>query len=85
MGATQAVNNNSFLIEAVSASQMTLGGGAQLVAEPAGAEITLQVGSVGPAFWIFTVVCILSLLFGLTIMPETKGRTLEEIGSSWKK
>ena len=85
VGATQAVNNNSFLIEAATASQITLGGGAQLAAEPAGAEITLQVGSVGPAFWIFTVVCILSLLFGLTIMPETKGRTLEEIGSSWKK
>ncbi len=22
-------------------------------------------------------------IFGLTIMPETRGRTLEEIGSSW--
>lgn len=43
------------------------------------------VGSVGGAFWLFTGVCILSLLFGLTMMPETRGRTLEEIARSWRK
>ena len=43
------------------------------------------VGSVGGAFWLFTIVCGLSFLFGLTLMPETKGRTLEEIAQSWTK
>jgi sugar porter (SP) family MFS transporter len=43
------------------------------------------VGSVGGAFWLFTGICILSFLFGLRMMPETKGRTLEEIAQSWKK
>jgi sugar porter (SP) family MFS transporter len=43
------------------------------------------VGSVGGAFWLFTGVCVLAFLFGLFMMPETKGRTLEEIASSWKK
>ena len=42
-------------------------------------------GNLALAFWPFTGICLLSLLFGLTIMPETKGRTLEEIGSSWQK
>ena len=66
-------------------NQLMLGGGAQLTDEPAGAEVTLQIGSLAPAFYLFTVICILSLLFGLTIMPETKGRTLEDIGSSWER
>jgi len=43
------------------------------------------VGSVGGAFWLFTGVCLLAFLFGLMMMPETKGRTLEEIASSWRK
>jgi sugar porter (SP) family MFS transporter len=43
------------------------------------------VGSPGGAFWLFTVICILSFLFGWWMMPETKGRTLEEIAESWKK
>ncbi len=46
---------------------------------------TNLVGSVGGAFWLFTVICILSFLFGWRMMPETKGRTLEEIAESWKK
>jgi nitrate/nitrite transporter NarK len=41
------------------------------------------VGSVAAAFWLFTGVCILSFLFGWLLMPETKGRTLEDIGESW--
>jgi sugar porter (SP) family MFS transporter len=40
-------------------------------------------GSVAAAFWLFTGVCMLSFLFGWLLMPETKGRTLEEIGESW--
>lgn len=43
------------------------------------------VGSVGGVFWLFTGVCLLSFLFGLLVMPETRGRTLEEISQSWRK
>jgi SP family arabinose:H+ symporter-like MFS transporter len=46
---------------------------------------TDQIGSVAGTFWLFTVICVLSTIFGCTIMPETKGRTLEEIGGSWTK
>ncbi|HWD93880.1 MAG TPA: sugar porter family MFS transporter [Verrucomicrobiae bacterium] len=42
------------------------------------------IGSAGGAFWLFTVVCICSAIFGWRMMPETKGRTLEEIGRSWR-
>ena len=85
LGATANGNNGTFLIAEVTPHQLILGQSAQLTAEAAGAEVTLQIGSVGPPFWLFSGICILSLLFGLTIMPETKGRTLEEIGTSWKK
>jgi SP family arabinose:H+ symporter-like MFS transporter len=43
------------------------------------------IGSPGGVFWLFTIICLFSALFGLTIMPETKGRTLEDIASSWTK
>ena len=39
----------------------------------------------GGTYWIFTVLCVLSLLFGIKMLPETKNRTLEEIARSWKK
>jgi MFS transporter, SP family, arabinose:H+ symporter len=44
-----------------------------------------KLGSVGGAFWLFSGVCVLALLFGWKMLPETKGRTLEEIAGSWKK
>jgi hypothetical protein len=40
-------------------------------------------GSEAGAFWLFAAICLLSLLFGKTLLPETRGRTLEEIGDSW--
>ena len=43
------------------------------------------VGTVGGVFWLFTGVCVLSLVFGWRMMPETRGRTLEQIAQSWKK
>ena len=43
------------------------------------------IGSVGGAFWLFAFICILSLIFGIKMLPETKGRTLEEIAESWTK
>ncbi len=42
-------------------------------------------GSVGGAFWLFSGVCVFALWFGWKMLPETKGRTLEEIAASWKK
>jgi hypothetical protein len=43
------------------------------------------VGTVGGVFWLFTGICLLAFLFGWLMMPETKGRTLEQIAESWKK
>ena len=57
--------------------------GAQLF-PPISAFSKEMIGSVGGAFWLFAAICLLSLLFGWTIMPETKGKTLEEIAASWK-
>jgi SP family arabinose:H+ symporter-like MFS transporter len=37
------------------------------------------------AFWIYAVVSAAAFLFALVVVPETKGRTLEEIGASWNK
>lgn len=31
------------------------------------------------AYWIFSVFCILSLLFTIFLLPETKGKTLQQI------
>ena len=42
-------------------------------------------GSEAGTFWIFMLVCIFSVLFGWRMVPETKGRSLEEIGESWTK
>ena len=41
--------------------------------------------AVGPAatFWLYAVVSLFSLLFVGLLIPETKGRTLEEIESLW--
>jgi MFS family permease len=47
-------------------------------------EQYLGKGDISGAFWFSAAVCVLAFLFGMTIMPETKGRTLEEIGDSWK-
>ena len=44
-----------------------------------------KLGSVAGAFWLFSGVCLLSVLFGWKMLPETKGRTLEEIAASWRK
>jgi SP family arabinose:H+ symporter-like MFS transporter len=42
------------------------------------------IGSAAGAFWTFTVICVCSAIFGRTMMPETRGRTLEDIGLSWR-
>lgn len=85
IGAANRQNDGNFVVKEVAPGSLVLEGSPAIAAEPAGAELTVQVGSVEAAFWLFSVICILSYLFGITIMPETKGRTLEDIGSSWKQ
>ena len=40
-------------------------------------------GTVAGMFWIYAAVCVMALLFVWRFVPETKGRTIEEIGRSW--
>jgi SP family arabinose:H+ symporter-like MFS transporter len=40
------------------------------------------IGSAG-AFWVYAAMSVVNLLFILRVMPETKGRSLEEIERSW--
>jgi SP family arabinose:H+ symporter-like MFS transporter len=40
-------------------------------------------GSIAGLFWLYAGISALSLLFGLTLLPETKGKTLEEISELW--
>ena len=42
-------------------------------------------GTPAMAFWIYAVMSAAAFLFSLIVVPETKGRTLEEIGASWNK
>jgi SP family arabinose:H+ symporter-like MFS transporter len=44
-----------------------------------------KLGSVGGVFWLFSGVSVLAFLFGWKMLPETRGRTLEEIAASWKR
>jgi SP family arabinose:H+ symporter-like MFS transporter len=43
--------------------------------------------SIGPAktFWVYGVCSLLSFIFILIYIPETKGKTLEEIEASWRR
>lgn len=43
--------------------------------------------SVGPAmtFWVYALFSFLSMIFVAVMVPETKGRTLEEIEASWAR
>ena len=48
-------------------------------------QSTKSIGSAAGVFWLFSVICIFSAIFGCTIMPETKGRTLEDIAGSLER
>jgi sugar porter (SP) family MFS transporter len=43
------------------------------------------VGAVGAkfSFWIYAAACVAAFVFAFRLVPETKGRTLEEIEASW--
>jgi sugar porter (SP) family MFS transporter len=41
-------------------------------------------GSITGVFWLFAVVCGGAFLFAWKVVPETRGRSLEEIGQSWQ-
>ena len=47
--------------------------------------LTVSIALFGPTFLFFSVMMVFQLLFVWKIMPETKGRTLEEIEQSWLK
>ncbi|OGN55848.1 MAG: hypothetical protein A3D96_00155 [Chlamydiae bacterium RIFCSPHIGHO2_12_FULL_44_59] len=36
-------------------------------------------------FWLYAAICLLSLWFVMVLVPETKGKTFEEIQNFWKK
>ncbi|MDR2230540.1 MAG: sugar porter family MFS transporter [Flavobacteriaceae bacterium] len=47
----------------------------------------ILIGSIGSAytFWLYTLISVLAFLFIRKNIPETKGKTLEEIEASWTK
>jgi SP family arabinose:H+ symporter-like MFS transporter len=40
--------------------------------------------TIAPVFWLFAVVCIGAFVFGYRSVPETRNRTLEQIGRTWQ-
>ena len=44
-----------------------------------------MIGTIAGVFAVSAVICVCSILFGVKLLPETKGKTLEEIASSWRK
>lgn len=40
--------------------------------------------TVAGVFWVYSIINVFSFLWGWKCLPETRGRTLEEIASSWK-
>jgi MFS family permease len=45
--------------------------------------LVVEIGA-GGAFWLYAVISLISFLFIWRIVPETKGRTLEDIERLWK-
>jgi SP family arabinose:H+ symporter-like MFS transporter len=46
---------------------------------------TRLIGSAAGTCWVLAGICLFSLLFGVRWLPETRGRSLEEIAAGWKK
>lgn len=56
-----------------------------LVFPPLVAWSERQIGSAAGAFWVFAGTSLLALLFGWRMLPESKGKTLEEVSRHWRK
>lgn len=41
------------------------------------------VGSIGGVFWMYAAICVFSFFWALKYLPETRGRSLEDIADSW--
>jgi sugar porter (SP) family MFS transporter len=52
---------------------------------PAVAYLEKRFGNISVAFWVCAVVSCSAFIFALKMVPETKGRSLEEIAASWIK
>ncbi len=46
--------------------------------------LNAQLGSAG-TFWLYAAICVVGFLFILVRLPETKGKTLEQIEKWWAK
>ncbi|MCW5962858.1 MAG: sugar porter family MFS transporter [Bryobacterales bacterium] len=44
----------------------------------------VRVAGVSGAFWIYGSICVFTFLFVWRMLPETKGKTLEEIEQNWR-
>ncbi len=49
------------------------------------ARSTRVLHTISGVFWTYSIICLFSLIWGWKFLPETKGRTLEEIASSWMR
>lgn len=45
----------------------------------------IQVLGTTGTFWLYAIICFLGLWFVIRLVPETKGKTFEEIQAFWKK
>lgn len=45
----------------------------------------IQEFGTGYTFWLYTFICLLGLWFVYKMVPETKGKTFEQIQNFWKK
>ena len=52
---------------------------------PAVAYLEKRFGNIALAFWVCACVSCLAFIFAWKMVPETKGRALEEIAASWTK
>jgi hypothetical protein len=50
-----------------------------------GQMVPVLLGNIGPSgtFWLFALLCSPAIYLGLKVIPETKGKTLEEIEQYW--
>jgi SP family arabinose:H+ symporter-like MFS transporter len=50
---------------------------------PLVSDLEKKFGTPALAFWVFAAVCCVAFVFAWQMVPETKGKTLEEIARSW--